>query len=78
MRAIKSKTSTNYNTANPADSGTEISPKASDDKDFFDEIYPEEEPSQNNERKTLDCYKNKVLMAVQRWYLPIFSKIQIF
>ena len=36
MQAIKSKTSSNSNTANTEDSGKEIFPKASDNKNFFE------------------------------------------
>ena len=50
VQAIRSKTSCNFNTANTEHSGTEVAPKASDHKVFFDKIYPEEEASQKNER----------------------------
>ena len=44
-QAIKSKTFSNFNTANTEYSKTEVSPKASDKEDFFDKSFPKEEPS---------------------------------
>ena len=59
MQAIKSKISSNSNTANTKDSETETSSKASDDEDFFDEIYSKEEPSQKNKRQILESFSKK-------------------
>ena len=48
MQAIKSKTSSDFNTANTEDYGTQVSSKAFDNEDFFDKICHEEEPSHKN------------------------------
>ena len=41
----------------------EVSSKASDNEDFFDEIYSEEEPSQMNERQNLESFLTKTRLS---------------